>query len=973
MLKQGLENIEQQVLSRLGEGAEPVPPVSEECVAFGPFRLYPNRRSLFCGDEPVLVGGRAMDMLLVLAGHKGEIVKKDDLFAAVWPDVYVHESNLKVTVATLRRTLRRHAPAENFIATVAGRGYWLADLPTPTSAISQIDTSQIPDQSNSIIGRTDAIAELCEVISQHRLTSVVGVGGLGKTTVALAAAHQLAEEEEQLVAYVDMSRVAGDEFVAPTIAAALNITPGQGDILRAIMSILSQRKALLLLDTCECVPTAVAHFCNVLLASTQDVRILVTSRRILQAREERVFWLDPLENPPVGRIDTAQSVLGHTAPQLLAVRAKAKSGYSLTDADAAAFAEICRRLDGVPLAIELVASRFARRSAAEVLAELQNRFRLLRNDEQGVPLRQQTLLLTLEWSYALLTRDEAAVLRAISMFEGAFDLDAAVRLMSLDDFTPADTFEALSGLVAKSMLTTDRVAGEHRHRLLDTTREFAGDLLEAHGEARRFAHMHAQIQRDLLQKLILERPTVPAVRWRAHCGRLIGDLRKGLAWAMGEAGDVHLGVRLAAAGFPVWRELAFGVEALENIKRAYAAYEQVGLTDQSLKLELLAGLSALNSYLSQDHASAVGTYAATVELARTLGKTELEWRTLGAWARFAMRGVEQDGVGAVLDAMKRAAFKANDKIALWEEQQLRAQREANQGRFPASRRRLEKLHQDLSSRRDAGLHDSAASVAICVKKNLANNYVLTGRPALGWEMLDEISVEMLGFDREEVLLDCLASGLIYCAIESGDFARARRFNELLRKTIYRFGLAGWLPILRANDESIAALAGDTSRSSALLEAADVLLGGDALLTNRAYASVLIRAMAASGLKTEASNLIAKCFAIGLHAWIRPEFLRLRAQAERWAGNPQTALATLQEALEANEGTGMAVARLRMAIDMAHVFDDLGTPHFASSILSSAIGMFKDGSDTPDLQTARTLLQAVSPVGNSDQVIHVKAS
>src|SRR5262249_3978359 len=289
--------------------------------------------------------------------RKGELVTKEQLFAAAWPNVSVHESNLKVTVASLRRALREFSPSHEYIATVVGRGYWLGPEPPAdefrrrASPPAVVAGHPLPELG-MVIGRDIEIAELHETLAGNRLTTIVGAGGMGKTTVAVAAAQLFEDEGDGCVTFVDLARVASEEFVTSSLAAALGISSDGNDSLQAVVSILARRKVLLLLDTCEHVLSAVAHVCDLVLAITPDVRILATSRQVVRARGEKVMWLAPLEVPPSVHADTAQDVLRYSAPQLLAARAFEKAGYRVQDTDARAIAEICRRLDGAPLAIE---------------------------------------------------------------------------------------------------------------------------------------------------------------------------------------------------------------------------------------------------------------------------------------------------------------------------------------------------------------------------------------------------------------------------------------------------------------------------------------------------------------------------------------------------------------------------------------------------------------------------------------------
>ena len=357
---------------------------------------------------------------------------------------------------------------------------------------------------------------------------------------------------------------------------------------------LAKGRVLLVLDTCEHVLGAVAHVRNFVLANTEEVRILATSRQVLQAHDEKVEWLTPLAVPPAGKVLSAAEVLQFSAPQLLVERAFERTSYCLLDQDAQAMAEICRRLDGAPLALELVSARLASRSADAALQELDDRFRTLRQDSPGTALRQQTLLATLEWSYALLTQAEAALLRATSIFAGSFDTDAAHAVVALHKLSLPETFDAISGLRAKSMLSLDQTGGDLRYRLLDTTRAFAVDLLDSHGELCAVSASHAWLQLAVIERLEAEYAVMPAPCWLPTLGNMADDLRKALDWSLSRAFDPLLGMQLVAGALVLWRELSLEEESRRRCEQALAAFERIGCSDDALKLKLTVGLASAN-------------------------------------------------------------------------------------------------------------------------------------------------------------------------------------------------------------------------------------------------------------------------------------------------------------------------------------------------------------------------------------------
>ncbi|MCV9942158.1 MULTISPECIES: winged helix-turn-helix domain-containing protein [unclassified Rhizobium] len=937
---------------------EPAEP--NEVVDFGPFRLYARHRKLFCRSEEVHLGGRAMDVLLALARKKGELVTKEQLFEAAWPDVFVHESNLKVTVAYLRRALREFSPSHEYLTTVVGRGYWLGTDAPPEETGGKTDlpvaaAAPLPELG-TVIGRDAEIAELREMLANNRLTTIVGAGGIGKTTVAVAVAQLFEDEGGGSVAFVDFARVASEEFVTSSLAAALGVSSNGDDRLQAIVSILARRKAVLLLDTCEHVLNAVAHICDVVLAQTPDIRILATSRQVLRARGEKVVWLAPLEVPPADHADTARDVLLYSAPQLLAARAFEKTGYRVEDKDARAIAEICRRLDGAPLAIELVSSRLAGRSAGTVLEELDDRFRTLRRDSPGGPLRQRTLLVTLEWSYALLTSDEAAVLRAISIFAGSFDTDAAVRVVAHLGLAPSATFDAIAGLSAKSMLSVDQTFGELRHRLLDSTRAFAGDLLDSQGELGAVSASHARLQLEILTRAGAEHATMPARRWHATYGGRADDLRKALDWALDHSGDPLLGIQLVAAGLPLWHELSLGEETRMNCERALIEFDRIDCADTALKLTLVLGLATVSTYLSDDPGKTVALFETAIQLARETADASAECRALGALSTFAVLTGHQSAVLETLQAMRDAAIRANDRPALWEQELLRAVWDVLDCKFQAGYQRLMKLCEEMRDHSEGAVPRFHIHQKTNMEVQRGALCWLIGKPGRALRVIEKAARDAMETGHGLTLTHALARGIIWTMHECHDYAMARFYTDHLKNTIDRHGMAAWIPIADCYSASIDALTGASPSSEGLRAAFDNLRRGSFQVGHHSYYAMLANAMVAIGQWDDATRTLDHVFQVYPERWILPEILRLRAATERAYGCDDDAMATLRQSLQAAGEIGCLAWKLRAAHDLASLLHDKGAPAEARRVLEPVYGQFTDGFNSGDLRNSRKLLE-----------------
>lgn len=936
-------------------------------VEFGPFRLHGDHRRLFCGIEEVQLGGRAMEMLVTLARNKGEVVSKEELYNAAWPGIFVHEANLKVTIASLRRSLREYSPSEDYIRTFVGRGYWLGDQVsdgnTPRIANLPIAAnSQVPEL-RTVVGRDAEIAELRNRIAANRLTTVVGSGGIGKTTVAVATVQLLEDDEGGLFTFIDLSRTTSEEFVIPSVAAALGISSVSQDRLEAISSILARRKALLLLDTCEHVLNAVAHLCDVVLANTSDVRIVATSRQALRAKREEVFWLAPLEVPPPGRSYTAEQVLQYSAPQLLVERASEKGKFSIEDDDAFAVAEICRRLDGSPLAIELVSFRLMSRRASDVLAELDDRFTTLVGRDPEGPLRQQSLLATLEWSYALLTTSEAAVLRAVSVFIGTFDMDSVLSIVVHHELDPTVVFDAVAGLRAKSMLSVEQVAGGMQYRLLDSTRAFAGDLLEASGELAAVSGAYAHLVLSILARANADQATLTARQWHAAYANRADDLRKAVNWTLHLRGDVLLGIQLVASGLPLWHELSLSEEARRNCEQALQEFDRTGCDDTALKLKLLVGLAAVSSYISADAGKAVETFETAIRLSRQIGDTNAECRALGALARFHLLPGQQTAAQNTLEELKLVATETNNRSALWEYEQLFTEMEIIRCQYPAAIARMEKLSRALKNVADGTASRFDLDPKIRTETILgALEWLGSLNPGAGLSRIRLSANAALEAGHGWTLIYCYTHGVLFVLSECGEYDHGRHYAAQLKDTIYRHGMPAWIPVANCYAEALEVLSGDRRDPDGLMSAFDELRTGLRQIGRHVYYALLIRALYEIGHVAEAVRILDYLFEIGPQRSMVPELLRLRAVNERWSGRHEEAVSTLQQSLQAADENGAWAWRLRSATDLAHFLRDQLRLNDAKRVLEPVYSQFKGGFDTPDLQRARNLLTELLDLG-----------
>ena len=543
--------------------------------AFGPFRLVPERQVLLREGEPVRIGGRALDILTVLVERAGETVSKRELIAHVWPNLFVEDSNLKVNMNALRRALGEGGASPRYITTVVGRGYRFVGM---VQALQLPDWASVPTGqparhnlaalTTRIIGRDDAIARVRADLNEARIVSLVGPGGIGKTRVALAVAEQALGKYRDGVWLVDLSALTDRDFVPNAVAAAIGLTAHSANMLEALGQHLRHQNMLLILDSCEHVIDGAAATIDRITADASDLRILATSREPLQVPGERVRRLPGLATPPQSPQIGTREVIDFPAVQLFIERATDRDEtFILTDRDAPAVAEICRRLDGLALAIELAAPHVGTLGVHGVLRALDDRFALL-EARRGGPERHRTLLATIEWSYALLSPTEKQLMGRLSVFAGGFSLASACAIAVDDAVERAGVTTDLSALVAKSLVAADLRDDEMEYRLLDSMRAYALERLAESGEFDLARRRHAEHCLDLLATAGNDIDRVPRETWIARYAGRVDDVRSALSWTSSNLESRALSVRLTVATIPFGKQMSLIEECRIAVERA---------------------------------------------------------------------------------------------------------------------------------------------------------------------------------------------------------------------------------------------------------------------------------------------------------------------------------------------------------------------------------------------------------------------
>jgi predicted ATPase/DNA-binding winged helix-turn-helix (wHTH) protein len=546
-----------------------------DAFVFGPFRLLPARRELLAHDVPVTIGQRAFDILLLLVSRHGQLVTKDQLMSEVWPGIVVEENNIQVHVSALRKVLGLAGDGERYLLTVAGRGYRFvaqvehesaappgtapafASGPSaqgPASGAGRGAGNNLPQQLTSLIGREAELADIEARLATHRLVTLTGAGGVGKTRLAIEAGRGVLGRYPDGVWLAELAPLADAQLVTAIIAEALGVNLGAGSAaVGSLVAALKHMQLLLIVDNCEHVIAEAARVVEALMRNCPRVSILASSRERLAIAGENVIRVPSLPAPEASAALTAADARQFAAVRLFVERANALGlGFALSDDNAAAVGSICRRLDGIPLAIELAVPRLKVLSAQQLADGLDARFRLLTGGSRTALPRQQTLHALIDWSYGLLSAPEQLLLARLSVFLGSAALVSISEIAAGGEIAPAQVGDLLLSLAEKSLVQADLAGSEPRYRLLESTRLYAGGKL---ADARRLRWQHAQHFAARFSQATAEWETTPTQRWIAQYEADIDNLRGALEWAFGPDGDSSLGLDLVGSSHVLWAEL----------------------------------------------------------------------------------------------------------------------------------------------------------------------------------------------------------------------------------------------------------------------------------------------------------------------------------------------------------------------------------------------------------------------------------
>ncbi|MBS7543810.1 ATP-binding protein [Ancylobacter oerskovii] len=932
---------------------------------FGPFRLVPSRQLLLRNGIQVRIGGRALDILTLLARRPGEVVTKNELLQFVWPDTFVQEANLKVNMAALRRTLAEGS-SDPYIATVAGRGYRFVARVEIEQQTAFVQASPAPPARSlpkrpAIVGRSNEIAQIVATLTVARSITVVGPGGVGKTAIALAVAHHMSDAYAHGVAFIDLSTVGDAQYAMAAIAAGVGVRQRSEDTLSEVIDLLHGRHMLLILDNCEHLAAAVATVVNRLLEAIPTITLLATSREPLRTTSEQVHRLPTLALPTEAARLTAEEALDFGAVQLFVTRVQEKGPYVLTDDDAPLVCAICRRLDGIALAIELAASKALALGVPQLSSMLEQRFLLVRNGERSAPLRQQTLLATLDWSYRLLSEDEAALLRLLSVFAGAFRLQDAVAMSRAAGFDATQTIDALERLTNKSIVCADYRDGKLSYRLLKSTRAYASERLADAGEQERALQLCAWHVLELFERAAEEWEWREKSDWMVDYADRVDDLRNAMAWALGPGGDRMMGIRLTAAAIPLWNELSSMGEMQSRVERALLAAREMGNCPSDLTAKLIAARASGMSFAMHLALDAESAWHECYKLGIEIQSPKYQLYGLWGLASYLVfMGRNQEGINWFNQFMSLAETQG-DWPALAEGNRSLAMAEIYTGKIASARQRLERLvtrHQRSTDPVHFARFHAERGVAI--RCSFAIVLWISGEPDRAMDMARE------AVDRAEATGHVVSqsNALAVCAIPialwTGDLQSAARFLTSLEQNGLKEDIGIWREVCRFFRSVLRAKRQEPGAAAEMRVRLEELMAARFLLRAPMHFSMVAEALLASGAREEARELIEEAHSmacIQCAEWCMPEILRISGLIELRSGNAGEAERLLRLAIGKAREIGALTLELRAAFALSAKLETDGHVADAYELLDRTCARFKDDTQFTELTDARRRLHA----------------
>jgi predicted ATPase/DNA-binding winged helix-turn-helix (wHTH) protein len=930
---------------------------SREVISFGPFRLFPAERFLEKAGSLINLRGFALDILITLVSRPGKLVTKKELLDQVWTGTTVGEATLRFHVSALRRALSDGQGGARYVTNVPGRGYCFV-APLSRTATSNGTTAvdgiaglphNLPTRTGRIIGRDAAIQTTAAQLLAQRVVTVVGPGGIGKTTVAIAVADMLLANFRNAVFFVDLAPLADPLLVPSALASVLGLIVQSENPLPTLIKFLRNKRALIVLDNCDRMIEAVAELVDRILKDAPSVHTLVTSREPLRINGERVHRLAALESPPAKSEIKATEANAFPAVQLFVERAaESFDGFVFDDTAAPSVAELCRRLDGIPLAIELAAARvdFGVRGLA---AGLNDMFALLTKGRRTAMPRHQTLRATLDWGYQLLSPSEQTILRRVSAFRASFTLDSAATLAIDHEVTRQDVMDGVANLALKSFLTAEATHEIVQYRLLETTRAYAGEKLAESGEDSAYAQRHAKYYLELMKVAESDWETKQQDRWMGLYAGRIDDIRAALDWSFSPEGDVAIGVALTAASAPLWFALSLVDEFCDRARSALLHVTAASLAGSDLEMKLNMWQIAAIS-ISRGHGPDMAAASArTLEIASKRGATAYQLGAIRDLARDRFLQGDYAGALAFSEQFWRVAGAWGDEGALFTRNRLMGMALHLVGRHAEALTHLERARTPRAPYVRAAHnffheYDDDGGMSGRVARILWHQ----GFPVQAAKVAEEAIQQAIALGHPRAVWYTAAFSACPIAFWNGDVASTTRYIRLFTEKLEELSSGYWEAWRRCYQ--LASSLGDNDGTPEFQRRVEAIL-------KTANGPLLLDTLGTIREELAGSYAVARAER-GESGWCAAEILRAKgAHLLRRSGQAvaSEAEAQFQQALDLARHQKALSWELRSATSLARLLRQESRRDHARAVLAPVYGRFSEGFECADLVEAKSLL------------------
>ncbi len=875
---------------------------------------------------PVPIGGRAFEIIEVLVQSAGELVTKNDLSARVWPGAIVEDNTLQFHISAIRKAFGRN---REMLKTASGRGYRLLGAWTSrqedTSSVDSIDLepmrspaepfqTNLPAAASELIGRTIAVQDLRALLSAYRVVTLTGPGGIGKTRLALEVVRGLFPDIRGDVRLVELVSLSDPSLVPTALAGALG------------------------------------------LKST----ILATSREILKIEGEYVYRVPPLDVPP--QDEEPGDIPGHSAVQLFIATTRAlQSDFLPNGENLPAIAAICRRLDGIPLAIELAAARVAALGLQQVAAGLDNHLGLLTGGRRTALPRHQTLRATLDWSYELLPEPERLVMRRLAVFAGDFTAAAASLVAAGGEIAASEVVLSLANLVTKSLVTVEVGSVTAYYRLHETTRGYALEKLAESGEFEQVARRHANYYRDLFDRAETELETLPAPAWLARYGRHVGQVRAALDWAFSPTGAAEVGVALTMAAVPLWVHLSLMEECRGRVERALSGPAE--RRDARRNMQLHAALGAVLFLTKGSGPETLAAWTSVFEIAESLD--DVDYRLRALWGLFVdcITSGRYRAALAVAERFCTCAAKSTDPADGPIGDRLVGVALLALGDLEGARRHIERM---LSGYVARGSHIIRFQYDQRVVARSYHSHVLwlQGFADQAMRSVECQVVKARASDHPVSLSHTLLQAACPVALLVGDLTLAERYVKAIMDLSARNAVELWNVGGRCFAGMLLIKRGNIGAGLELLRTAFARVPENAFnLLYILFLDEIADALGRDGKAAEGLSTIDEALARSERTeerWCVAELLRIKGELILRKGAPQAATAAEEHFLRSRDWArrqGALSWELRTSTSLARLQHGQGRVADARSLLQSVYDRFSEGFETADLKAAKAYLNS----------------